>query len=197
MNDYMPGQGQINIIVPNVVKDDEYYDECERLRGALEYERLLRQELENKVAELQMEIEMQKQNQKRKRRTKAERMQENIERAERMRTGKKKDGKPIAHAGMPLRSYDEYVAVREELKNGGGQGVRNAMMFTLGINMGVRASDLLNLKWRDIFENDGSYRDRLYLVEQKTGKINSSCIITEAMKEAIDEYVPADDREYL
>lgn len=198
MNDYMnPNQGQINIIIPTVAKDDDNFDECERLRGALQYERLLRQELENKILDLQMEIEKLKVSNPRKRRTKEEMLEENIARAERMRTGIKKDGKPIAHAGNALRSYDDFKAVESALLDDAECGTRNAMLFVLGISMGVRASDLLQLKWRDIFEKDWTYRDRIYIVEQKTGKMNSSCIITEVMKQVIDRYVSEDERHEL
>ena len=42
-------------------------------------------------------------------------------------------------------------------------------LFVLGINTGLRISDLLRLRWEDIFSK-GKFHSRIILVEQKTGK---------------------------
>ena len=42
-------------------------------------------------------------------------------------------------------------------------------LFVMGINTGLRISDLLALKWEDVFSK-GKFHSRIVLVEQKTGK---------------------------
>ena len=59
---------------------------------------------------------------------------------------------------------------------------RDYVLFVLGINTALRISDLLRLKWKDVYDfSHGVYRRHLEIVEQKTQKrniiaINSSCI---------------------
>lgn len=43
-------------------------------------------------------------------------------------------------------------------------------LFTLGINTGLRISDLLSLKWEDILNSRGKITDRIILFEKKTRK---------------------------
>lgn len=68
---------------------------------------------------------------------------------------------------------------------------RNKLYFCIGVFSGFRVSDLLDLKWQDIFEADGkTYRERVGIVEKKTGKIKQ-LYTTYASREYIDEYVSA------
>lgn len=68
---------------------------------------------------------------------------------------------------------------------------RNKLYFCIGVFSGFRVSDLLELKWQDIFEADGkTYRDRVGIVEKKTGKVKQ-LYTTEASRVYIDEYVKA------
>ncbi len=65
---------------------------------------------------------------------------------------------------------------------------RDLLMFTLGINIGLRASDLLQLKWEELVGENGEVQDGVTVKEKKTKKfrtfyLNTSC------KEAIKDYV--------
>ena len=66
---------------------------------------------------------------------------------------------------------------------------RNKMYFAVGVLSGFRASDLLEIRWSDIFESDGkTYRDRAGIIEKKTGKVKQ-LYSTEASREYIEEYI--------
>lgn len=65
---------------------------------------------------------------------------------------------------------------------------RNAMLLTVGFNVGVRASDLITLDWADIFNKDGSFKDDSIIQEEKTGKYKD-LILNNACKKSIMEYV--------
>ena len=78
---------------------------------------------------------------------------------------------------------------------------RDYAMFVAGINTALRISDLLMLKWKDIynFEHD-SYQEHIYITEQKTGKtacvaLNKSCLYAfELLKASIH---PESGEEYI
>lgn len=59
---------------------------------------------------------------------------------------------------------------------------RDYAMFVMGINTALRISDLLELKWEDIFDTQkNAYKNHVDIYEQKTNKhavvaLNSSCI---------------------
>jgi len=102
-------------------------------------------------------------------------------------TGLKSDGNPIARAADSLESYTQMQQFLTALKNTGRLGLRNWAIFRVGICMGLRVSDLMKLQWNQLLNPDGSWRERIPVVEQKTSKLNL-VLITEAVKETLDEY---------
>lgn len=99
--------------------------------------------------------------------------------------------KCVAHAAEPVRSLDDIRAIQNYFL--GKNQIRNYALFTVGICSGLRISDLFLLKLSDVLNEDGSFRDEICIFEKKTGKatnnINDSCLITEAMRGAISEYL--------
>lgn len=118
---------------------------------------------------------------------KAKRRAEQEKKQERLLSGVKSDGVPIAHAADSIRSYDELCLVLDKLKNTGRMGIRNWAMFRCGVCLGLRASDLTKLKWGWLIDENGAFRDRIPVVESKTSKINH-CFISEAIVETLTEY---------
>lgn len=102
-------------------------------------------------------------------------------------TGLKSDGNPIARAADSLESYTQMQQFLNALKSTGRLGLRNWAIFRVGICMGLRVSDLMKLQWNQLLNPDGSWRERIPVVEQKTSKLNL-VLITEAVKETLDEY---------
>ncbi|WP_425058411.1 Tyrosine recombinase XerD [Sporomusa carbonis] len=87
----------------------------------------------------------------------------------------------------PIRDRCKIEAMKRYLK---GKNLRDYVLFTLGINSGLRISDLLQLQITDIFDQKGKVKDRLELKEQKTGKTKEFPIAPPARK-ALEEYISA------
>lgn len=99
----------------------------------------------------------------------------------------KSDGKLKAHAADSIRSYSDFKAIQDYFLAKGS--VRDWMMWTIGVSLGLRVSDLLSLKWRNVIEDDKiTIRKRIEIYEKKTGKLNN-LLITEAVKKAISRYL--------
>ena len=80
----------------------------------------------------------------------------------------------------PIRDKKKIELVKVILKE---SGYRNYLLFLLGINSGLRISDILKLKVRDV-------RNRRYIEvkEQKTGKYKKF-LITDSYKLFLQEYI--------
>jgi integrase len=64
--------------------------------------------------------------------------------------------------------------------------LRDYCLFTLGINSGLRVSDLLKLKVVDVI-NRGIIKERIYIREMKTKKVKDFPI-SEAAKKALSDH---------
>lgn len=69
-----------------------------------------------------------------------------------------------------------------------GKDSKYGLLFKFGLNTGLRISDLLPIKVKDIFSNSGEYRDYLILNEKKTGK-EKKIKLNNALRKAINEFV--------
>ena len=76
---------------------------------------------------------------------------------------------------QPIRKTD----IIAQLKNyyySQQPNLRNYALISFGLNTALRISDILSLRWRDVYEFEAhSFRSHLMLYEGKTGK--SSCIL--------------------
>lgn len=76
----------------------------------------------------------------------------------------------------------------------GGAGFRPnpkiATILTLEANLGLRISDILNLKMKDIIRDGGRYR--LNIIEEKTGK-KRTFTVTYQIKQYLDDYCELND----
>ena len=70
---------------------------------------------------------------------------------------------------QPIRDAGKIELMKRILLHG-ANGPRDYLMFVLGINSGLRISDLLELKMKDIADKKGAPVKRISLREQKTGK---------------------------
>ena len=92
---------------------------------------------------------------------------------------------------QPIRDIDTIHAIQNDLKT---NNYRNYLMFEIGIYMGIRISDILNIKVKDI-----KNKESLKLREIKTGK-EKSIPIQSHLKKEINYYIEQEqltDNEYL
>ena len=80
---------------------------------------------------------------------------------------------------------------------------RNKMLFLIGINIGIRASDLCGLKYNFFMNNDGTFKDSYSLQPKKTKKTGKyvklyfNQTVKKAIADYIEEYPIEDMNEYL
>ncbi|WP_346879017.1 site-specific integrase [Clostridium sp. UBA7791] len=81
---------------------------------------------------------------------------------------------------QPIRDKDLIQKFKNELLK---SGYRDYMLFIIGINTGLRISDILNLKVNDVKDHT-----HINIVEKKTGK-NKRFLINTYLKKDIDRYI--------
>ena len=82
---------------------------------------------------------------------------------------------------QPIKKADDVQRLKEYYLE--KKQIRNYTMVTLALNTSLRISDLLHLKWIDVYNfKTHKYREHINLVEQKTGKKNSIALNSEATK---------------
>jgi len=76
-------------------------------------------------------------------------------------------GGNLMSATQPIRSKHQIRELAEYYFHKGQ--IRNHVLVTIGLHTALRISDLLNLKWEDVYDFDkNSVRDTIDIVEQKT-----------------------------
>lgn len=96
------------------------------------------------------------------------------------------NGVKKASAAESIRSYSDFKAIQDYFLDKGK--IRDYMIWTIGVCLGLRISDLVRLKIKHIFNQDFTFRERLFVVEHKTVKSNQ-CLLTEAFREAVTRYM--------
>lgn len=87
---------------------------------------------------------------------------------------------------QPLRNKEDI----KKLKNYFYQRTeyRNYALVTVGLNTALRISDILDLKWKNVYsEEKQDFYSHIYLIEQKTQK-NTIILLNESVKEALSLY---------
>ena len=84
----------------------------------------------------------------------------------------------------PIRNRSEILKMKEYYRKAGR--TRDYVLFVMGINTALRISDLIALRWKDVYNYlEGVYVRHIYLQEQKTGKRN--CIaLNQSAAEALE-----------
>lgn len=98
----------------------------------------------------------------------------------------------VEHAAEPIKSMDDIIRVAQFLIS--KKRYRDNMLFIVGINFGLRVSDLRMLRFSDLINNDCTFRDRFPILEKKTRntrkhKMNRYITINTAVVEAVTLYL--------
>lgn len=160
----------------------ENYD----LKTKLNYEKTLRQQAESELNKIQ--------EQKRKRRTKKEledARKNDIEVSEFKTNGVKK-----ASAAEYIPSYSCYQQIMDCIDNMIKDAkprykinhIRNKVLIQVGLNFGIRCGDLIDLKWKNVLNNDFTFKTKVKIIEDKTSKFNK-LLITEFIKQTLTDYL--------
>ena len=90
----------------------------------------------------------------------------------------------LAQPIKKTRDLENFKNYYKEIK----PNCRNRLLIILGLNTALRISDILSLKWKDIynFEKEG-YKDHIIITEQKTGKM-SQIYINSSVLNALKDY---------
>ena len=91
---------------------------------------------------------------------------------------------------QPIRDVKQIETIKKLLRQ---RSLRDYCLFVLGINSGLRISDLLKLRISDISER-GKIKDRIRLREKKTNKFKDFPL-SNSTKSALKEYLKT--REYI
>ena len=97
------------------------------------------------------------------------------------KVGKRKTMTPftLEELNRMVTAGKEYISEARGMKE---EQLRANMLLCLqiGVNIGLRASDLILLTWDDLYYKDGSFKERISIIEQKTHKpkdfrLNAAC----------------------
>lgn len=152
---------------------DRLNKKINNLKSMLKYEKERREYVEKRLSELEAEPKV-----KRKRRTKAEmEAVQPTEYSEFKKNGVRKKSKMD-----PIKSYTDFKKIQDYFLE--HNELIYYVIWTVGVSMGLRASDIVTLKWKNVLEEDLSFKERVKLYEQKTSKLQN-CLITESIKAAL------------
>lgn len=98
----------------------------------------------------------------------------------------------------PIRDIKMIKNIRSVLK---GQSIRNELLFILGINVGLRISDILKLKISDLVKpNKKTVKEYVIITEEKTGKTKKfylGDIVVKVIENYLKEYPGLDLDSYV
>ncbi len=189
--------GTTNIIPLVTTEDDSDAHKIElleaninQLQSSLEYEQKLRIIAENKVVELTEQIKHLKS--PRRTRCSKKELGEDVKEYSVL----KSNGFKKAQAAEPIRSYDDFVKMQQYFltnKSNRRNKIRDWAIWTIGVSLGLRVSDLFRIKMKYILNDDKkTFRKRLIVFEKKTDKLNN-CLITESVIDAVTKYLDSID----
>lgn len=151
----------------------------ERLSVALVYEQTLRMTAEKRVNELETILESKKNRTKKTDEEKAAEFRAKLSKY-------KSNGIKKAEKVDAIRSYSDFKAIQDWFLS--QNRIRDYMLWTVGVALGVRISDLVNLKLVNLMDDDLKFRERVLIYEKKTSKLNN-LVITEAVKTSVTLYL--------
>ena len=99
---------------------------------------------------------------------------------------KELDDVKAEHSAEPLKDLNDIKRIRDYYLS--KKQYRNHMLFLVGINVGLRVSDLIKLKFGHFIDIEGNFRENIIVTEKKTGK-ERKIAIGNVAKDAINLYL--------
>lgn len=102
----------------------------------------------------------------------------------------------IPHEVEPIRKLKDIEKVKTYLR--GKKNKRDYMLFVVGINVGLRAGDLMQIRIGNVIDDKKVFFEQASMYEQKTGKFKEFTLnnsVKEAIKvylDTLEHYSPAD-----
>lgn len=102
----------------------------------------------------------------------------------------------------PVTNLRECKTVLNYLKNSSELGIRNYLMFKLGMSCVLRISDIIHIKYTDVFTEQGRVKKSLRIKEIKTGKVKEMPLIHVKSdlieyKRVLDDFMSKQPDKYL
>lgn len=94
---------------------------------------------------------------------------------------------------QPIRDEKQLEAMKRILK---ANNLRDYVLFVLGINSGLRISDILNLRVKDVLDEKGKIKERISILEKGTGKLKDFTVgqtTAKALREYLDHRLALGD----
>ena len=95
---------------------------------------------------------------------------------------------------QPIRDKNKIDEMKTELKK---QGTRDYLLFLLGINTGLRISDIIKLQVLDVLNEDRTPKTHITITEKKTGKLKKFKINDSLSREIIEYTKSMEMNDYL
>ena len=95
-----------------------------------------------------------------------------------------KNNRNVPREVEPFKDIKDIEKIKQYLK--GKDNKRDYTIFVVGINVGLRAGDLLSLKWCDVLDGN-KIKPSIYVVEEKTGK-GKEIELNQATKIALEAF---------
>ena len=87
----------------------------------------------------------------------------------------------------PIRNKEDLAHIKDYYKIT-RPNTRNYLFIIIGLNTALRVSDIIQMKWQDVFDfYTDSVKNHITLMEQKTGK-TSVIFLNNSVKQAIQNY---------
>lgn len=86
---------------------------------------------------------------------------------------------------QPIRDLSKIEEMKSELKK---NGTRDYLLFSLGINTGLRVSDIIKLQVKDVVTEDKTVKTHIDIIEKKTNK-HKRFKINASVGEELKQYV--------
>lgn len=77
----------------------------------------------------------------------------------------------VRQTSDPIKDEKTLIEIEKCLKSNGKYGERNWLIFVLGIHLGRRCGDILNLKIKDVYDGYKVREDLFFIREEKTEKV--------------------------